>query len=61
MKKAVYNLIEACEYLGISKSTMYKLTSTRTINFKKPNGGKIFFYENDLFLWHIESSISRLL
>lgn len=51
MKKMVFNLNEACEYLGVSKSTMYKLTSTRTISFKKPNGGKIYFYEDDLIQW----------
>ncbi len=38
---------EAVVYLGISKSTLYKLTSSKQIRFYKPKG-KIFFKEDDL-------------
>lgn len=38
---------EAITYLGISKSTLYKLTSSKQIKFYKPKG-KIFFKEEDL-------------
>ena len=38
---------EAVAYLGISKSTLYKLTSSKQIRFYKPKG-KIFFKQEDL-------------
>jgi excisionase family DNA binding protein len=38
---------EAVTYLGISKSTLYKLTSSKQIRFYKPKG-KIFFKQEDL-------------
>lgn len=42
---------EAAEYLKISKSLLYKLTSNSVITFSKPNGGKIFFQKKDLDGW----------
>lgn len=42
---------EASKYLGVSKSTLYKLTSTRKITFTKPNGGKIYFNKSNLDEW----------
>lgn len=38
---------QAVAYLGISPSTLYKLTSSKQIRFYKPKG-KIFFKEEDL-------------
>jgi len=34
------NFDEACHYLGVSKSFLYKLTHKRLIKFSKPNGKK---------------------
>lgn len=42
---------EALLYLDVSKSFLYKLTSSRGINFTKPNGGKIYFRKSDLEKW----------
>ncbi|MBF6641666.1 helix-turn-helix domain-containing protein [Flavobacterium sp. J49] len=44
---------EATIYLGISKSTLYKLTASKQIRFYKPKG-KLFFKEEDLlsFMTH---------
>lgn len=42
---------EALLYLDVSKSFLYKLTSTRGINFTKPNGGKIYFKKSELEKW----------
>lgn len=48
-QKEIYTLQEACVYMGISKSTMYKLTSqTRAITFFKPSGKLIYFRKKDL-------------
>jgi excisionase family DNA binding protein len=42
---------EACEFMGVSKSTLYKLTHKRKIRFSKPNGRKIYFAKSDLIAW----------
>ena len=40
------SLEEACRYLNISKSHIYKLTSTNQLRFYQPGGKKIYFLEN---------------
>ena len=47
-QKAILSLKEAAEYMGVSESTLYKMTSARTITFYKPNNGKIYFKRVDL-------------
>ncbi len=49
--KAIMNLEEAASYLRISKSTLYKHTSTGKIGFYKPNGKVILFSVEDLNKW----------
>ncbi|WP_417201396.1 helix-turn-helix domain-containing protein [Bizionia sp.] len=44
----IYNTTEACEFLNISKSTIYKLTSARNIPFYKPNGKNMYFKKDEL-------------
>ena len=51
------SLDEACDYLNITQSTMYKYTSTRKIPFYKPNK-KIFFEKNDLDYWIRSNRVS---
>ncbi len=46
--KEHFNVKEAALYLGISESTLYKLTSNNTISFYQPNGKLIFFKKSDL-------------
>jgi excisionase family DNA binding protein len=46
---------QACEFLGISKSSLYKLTSGRSINFFKPNRGRVYFLKSDLENWILAS------
>ncbi|HUX56664.1 MAG TPA: helix-turn-helix domain-containing protein [Bacteroidales bacterium] len=41
------SLIETAQYLGVSKSYMYKLTHTRTIPFNK-FGKRVIFYTKEL-------------
>jgi excisionase family DNA binding protein len=43
-------LAETAQYLGVHKSTMYKLTSARKIPFYKL-GKSIFFYKKELDDW----------
>jgi excisionase family DNA binding protein len=45
-------LDEACAYLKVSKSFLYKATSGRLISFHKPTGGKLIrFKKEDLDHW----------
>lgn len=48
MEKNILSFREALEYMSVSKSFLYKLTSDRGIRFSKPNGGKIYFRKIDL-------------
>lgn len=47
----VLSFKEACSYLGLSKSYLYKLTSSDIIPFSKPNGKKIYFDREKLDEW----------
>ena len=49
---------EAAEYLGVSKSYLYKLTSFNKISFYKPNGKKIYFSKSDLDTWILRNRVS---
>ena len=53
--KKVLNFDEACEYTGISKSYMYKLTSLAKIPFSKPNGKMVFFEKDKLDEWLLQN------
>lgn len=47
MNKEFLNFKEAMTLLGISASTLYKLTSSKSIPFYKPKG-KIYFIKDEL-------------
>jgi excisionase family DNA binding protein len=50
---------EACLYLKISKSYLYKATSERKIPFFKPTGGKlIYFKRTDLNNWLLQNRVA---
>lgn len=49
--KKVLTLEEACDYTGISRSYLYKLTSKGEIPHSKPNGKMIFFDIDRLNKW----------
>lgn len=44
-------LVEAAEYLSMSQSHLYKLTSKNKIKCHKPNGKYIYFFKNELDDW----------
>lgn len=54
IKKMYVGLQEAADYLNVSKSYLYKMTSKKDLPHYKPNGKKIFFAVSDLNSW-IES------
>lgn len=51
MDKDLLSFKEACQYLDVSSSWLYKQTSNKAIPFVKPNGGKLYFLKSDLENW----------
>ncbi|MCR9265895.1 MAG: helix-turn-helix domain-containing protein [Flavobacteriaceae bacterium] len=53
--KEVLTFEETCEYTGISRSYLYKLTAAREIPHSKPNGKMIFFEKKKLNEWLLQN------
>ena len=51
LQKTVLNFNEACSYLDVSQSHLYKLTSTRQIPHFCPQGKKLYFNRTELDAW----------
>jgi excisionase family DNA binding protein len=51
LQKTVLNFNEACLYLDVSQSHLYKLTSTRQIPHFCPQGKKLYFNRTELDVW----------
>ena len=51
LAKEVLTLEEAAIYLGISKSSLYKMTHSRSIPFYKPNNKLVYFERSELLEW----------
>lgn len=49
--KNVLSFEEACKYLNLSKSYLYKLTSAQQIPHYKPQGKMIYFEKDALETW----------
>jgi excisionase family DNA binding protein len=56
--KAVLNFNEACQYLELSQSHLYKLTSAGNIPHYKPNGKKLYFKRSELESWLLRNRSS---
>ena len=55
----ILNMEEACDYVGISLSHGYKLTSTNQIPHSK-RGKRLFFDKNELDQWLISNKIKTI-
>ena len=53
-ERKVLNLPQAAEFLSISKSYLYKLTSTNKIPYYKPRGKLIYFLQSELIDWMLQ-------
>ena len=53
--KDILSFKEASQYLDLSESSLYKLTSNSRITFHKPNGGKLYFKKSDLDQWMLQN------
>lgn len=51
LQKPVLNFQEASQYLEVSPSHLYKLTSKRAIPHFCPNGKKLYFKREELNIW----------
>lgn len=51
VRKSILNFSETCQYLELSQSHLYKLTSTGAVPHYKPNGKKIYFKREELDEW----------
>lgn len=50
----------AMKYLGVSKSTMYKMTMNREIPFYKPTGKRNYFKRNELDDWLLKHRVKPM-
>ena len=54
-RKRILTFNEACVYLELSKSYLYKLTSSRCIPHFCPFGKKLYFKRDDLDQWIMQN------
>ena len=54
--KEVLTFEEICDYTGISRSYLYKLTASGNIPHSKPNGKMIFFEKKKLNDWLLRNN-----
>ncbi|MBC5774240.1 helix-turn-helix domain-containing protein [Pontibacter sp. KCTC 32443] len=59
-QKTVLNFDEAASYTGLSKSYLYKLTSTAQIPHFKPQGKHIYFSKLELDQWLQRNAVTPL-
>lgn len=51
MAKEVLTLEEAAFFMGMTKSTLYKMTHKHELPFFRPNGKMIYFEKSELLKW----------
>ena len=49
--KEVLTVEEASRFMDIARSSLYKMTSDRSISFYRPNGKMIYFEKADILAW----------
>ncbi len=54
------NFVQAAQYLSISHSHLYKMTSQRKIPFHKPSGKYLYFFKHELDEWITRNEECRL-
>ena len=55
VNKEVLTFEETCDYTGISRSYLYKLTASGNIPHSKPNGKMLFFEKKKLNAWLLQN------
>ena len=57
--KQIMGISDACRYLDLSKSTIYKLTSRGAIPHRKP-GKRLYFIKSELDAWIKQGRVESL-
>jgi len=55
VNKKILTFEETCDYTGISRSYLYKLTAAVTVPHSKPNGKLIFFERKKIEDWLLQN------
>lgn len=55
--KDVLTFDEACQYLGVSDSLLYKLTAAKAVPHYKPRGKMIYFKKLELNEWLLHNQV----
>ena len=55
--KRVWTASECAEYMGISLSTLYKMTHARTIPHYKPTGKMLYFNSAEIEAWLLSNRV----
>lgn len=58
VQKEILTFDEACIYMGMARSCLYKLTHTKKIIYHKPNGKMIYFKRVDLDTYMLQNRIA---
>ena len=53
--KKVFTFQEACMYIGVSESMLYKLTASKEIPLYKPRGKMVYFAKEELDEWLLQN------
>lgn len=53
--KRVFTFQEACMYIGVSESLLYKLTANKEIPHYKPRGKMLYFAKEELDEWLLQN------
>ena len=56
--KEVLTLEEAARFMGVTKSSLYKMTHEQTIPYYKPNGKMVYFEKTELLTWIRRNAIA---
>lgn len=58
--KKVLTFGEACLYMGVSESLLYKLTSAKEVPHYKPRGKMLYFNKEELDRWLLQNKSSDI-
>jgi excisionase family DNA binding protein len=59
-QKEILTIEEASEFLGLSVSRLYKMTSNKEIPHYKPGGKKIYLNRNEVEGWILNSRVASI-
>lgn len=58
--KKVLTFSEACVYMGVSESLLYKLTAAQEVPHYKPRGKMLYFNKEELDQWLLQNNIPTI-